>query len=403
MGKRLTLVLITTCAALGVLLPGSPARADPAGSTWDRQPWTGMLMSDVAYGEPNGQPTYVSVSPFAGPARVWSSLDGISWEPRTTTLDAQGWQEVAYGNGRFVAVINGGNAATSLDGVTWTTTSIGPNVTFPSVSFVNGIFMALGNAVVNGSSTRPMVATSVDGTTWTARNILDAGTSYWQAPAYGNGRYVTVAHSTFGASRNRSASSTDGITWTQSPSVDDNQNWQAVEFFKGRFVAVGNNSSLMTSVDGQTWTAGTLPVSGKSMSTLASNDDTIIAVGNGVIFTSQDGISWTSASAPSNVTWSAATSGPGGFLAWGRQGTAAVLYTSGIGPTSGPSFSDSATWRSILQAVPAGVDGRCDAIDDQAVAYGTGIRGGWSPSWQEWSGSACVRTLVNRGNGWTVE
>lgn len=49
--------------------------------------------------------------------------------------------------------------------------------------------------------------------------------------------------------------------------------------------------------------------------------------------------------------------------------------------------------------VPAGVT--CTNVDDTALAWGTGLRGGWSESWAEWSNApVCTRTLhYNTGTG----
>ncbi len=51
----------------------------------------------------------------------------------------------------------------------------------------------------------------------------------------------------------------------------------------------------------------------------------------------------------------------------------------------------------------------CNALDDAAFAYGTGLNGGWVRGWEFWvnpypdadgnpiGGWACIRTIQNRG------
>ena len=59
--------------------------------------------------------------------------------------------------------------------------------------------------------------------------------------------------------------------------------------------------------------------------------------------------------------------------------------------------------------------GTCSSVDDRAVAYGTGITGGWVAGWEPWvntnlgpdgqriGGWACVRTLLNDGRqNWMI-
>jgi len=74
-----------------------------------------------------------------------------------------------------------------------------------------------------------------------------------------------------------------------------------------------------------------------------------------------------------------------------------------------------AQWTTILQGLPVSATGTCDALDDKAVAYGTGLSGGWKRSWEPWvnttigangqriGGWACTRTLINKGGlTWTI-
>ena len=55
---------------------------------------------------------------------------------------------------------------------------------------------------------------------------------------------------------------------------------------------------------------------------------------------------------------------------------------------------------SHMQAVGLPVSGWCSDVDDADLAWGTGLTGGWTPSWGGWlndglGGVACSRSLVN--------
>ncbi len=61
----------------------------------------------------------------------------------------------------------------------------------------------------------------------------------------------------------------------------------------------------------------------------------------------------------------------------------------------------------LFQQVPAHWDGTCIGINDEVFAYGTGLTGGWTPSWAQWArgglgGPVCGRVLVFRGDRWVI-
>ncbi|PRW79267.1 hypothetical protein C7A10_32625, partial [Pseudomonas fluorescens] len=81
---------------------------------------------------------FVAVS-FSGTAST--SPDGITWTGRALPVNTN-WQSVTYGNGVFVAVANGSTiAATSPDGITWTQRTLPASASWQSVTFGNGVFV----------------------------------------------------------------------------------------------------------------------------------------------------------------------------------------------------------------------------------------------------------------------
>ena len=120
----------------------------------------------------------------------WRHFDGITWTSRTSAADNT-WRSISYGNGIFVAVGStgtGNRVMTSYDGITWTSRTSAADNEWYSVSYGNGIFVAVGSS---GSSNRVM--TSYDGIAWTSRS--SAADNVWLAVSYGNGMFVAVSAS----------------------------------------------------------------------------------------------------------------------------------------------------------------------------------------------------------------
>ena len=108
------------------------------------------------------------------------------------------------------------------------------------------LVIAIASTLVLGS------ALAATGDTWTAR--ASAADNTWQSVTYGNGLFVAVSTS---GSGNRVMTSPDGIIWTARTSAADNS-WASVTYGGGLFVAVswtGTGNRVMTSPDGITWTA----------------------------------------------------------------------------------------------------------------------------------------------------
>jgi len=309
-----------------------------SGVTWAPQSAVGNddWWEDVAYG--NG--IFVAVGSDFGGNRIITSPDGINWTPRNVTSTSYGWSDVAFGNGLFVAVsaYSPDRVMTSPDGINWTVRSAaGDNDEWDAVTFANGLFVAVGHFGDH------RVMTSPDGINWTGRSAA-GNNDWWYGVAYGNGIFAAV-----GASGDRVMTSPDGINWTVRSAAGDNDFWYDVVYGNGVFVAVATGASgdhVMTSPDGITWTPRTA----------AGDNDTWLGVtyGNGLfvavscggsagcgavgdrVMTSPDGITWTVLSAAGdNDAWRGVTYGNGTFAVVGA-GTSAVdhiMISSGGGIT----------------------------------------------------------------------
>jgi hypothetical protein len=232
------------------------------GITWTQRTRTSQAWGDITYG--NG--IFVAVTGATSDPVAFTSTDGITWTQRTLPSACS---SVAYGANTFVAVkFNSNIAATSTDGITWTQRTLPKSAFWNDIAYGNGGFVAVSgySNFVTGTDT---VATSGDGITWTLQTVpVNAGL---KSVVYGNGIFVAVA-----ARGDYAATSSDGITWimrTLPTGFGDGY----VTYGDNTFVAVSENGFAATSTDGITWTQRTLP-QGASWSGVAYGNSTFVAV-----------------------------------------------------------------------------------------------------------------------------
>ena len=265
------------------------------------------LWQDVIYGNNR----FVAVSRSGYPNMIGTSQDGRVWTDRTAPANNE-WQSVTYGNGLFVAVSStgtGDRVMTSPDGITWTSRTSAANNSWQDVTYGNGVFAAVGT-----SGTGNRVMTSNDGINWSTQSSTED--NLWEGIAYGNGTFVAVSAD----GTNRVMTSTDGITWTARSAAAANQ-WYGVTYGKGLFVAVassGTGNRVMTSPDGITWTIRT-SAADSNWTRVAYGDGLFVAIASTTsstnIMTSPDGINWVTRTNPTGDQLTAITYGNGTFVA----------------------------------------------------------------------------------------
>ena len=150
---------------------------------------------------------------FAAVGTYNSSTNTISWTAYTMDVIADSttkdWTSVSYGNQRFVAVSGTGEVGYSFDGAMWypatMPTQDGSTAHFwRQIRYGQGVFFAVGTTgsrLVGGDETLAMTsfaATSYDGVVWTTRTL--ATSSEWVAVAFGNPD-ISLGDSTFSNSR----------------------------------------------------------------------------------------------------------------------------------------------------------------------------------------------------------
>ena len=144
------------------------------GETWDlvgALPATGFTA--ITY----GMGLFVAVK--SGGTAAASSVDGVTWSSRTLP-SSSAWNDVSWGNGRFVAISNTAGstvAAYSLNGVDWTASTLPAVATWTKIAYGQGMFYAV--------STTTQAASSPDGVHWTSRTT-GAAASGFTAITHGN-------------------------------------------------------------------------------------------------------------------------------------------------------------------------------------------------------------------------
>jgi len=216
----------------------------------------------ITISDPNAYFVAVSSNSTASAYQAAGSL-GSAWTNNSVAMPASNYNSFAYGNNTLVVVggtsttpsaasIAGGNIASGT--ANWTNRSITGSVTYASVCYGNGYFVA-----INSSGTT--TAISSNGSSWSAGGALSSSTT-WVGVAYGNGRYVALAaNGTLNYSYNNSTYS-QGALWNavlNNPlSTSGISTWSKISYGQGLFVAIATGTATTaTSWDGINWTVWT--------------------------------------------------------------------------------------------------------------------------------------------------
>ena len=248
----------------------------------------------------NGTGTYVAISFNSSiAASIISSTDAINWTARATVGGAGGsgagviWDST---NSIFVAWAAGNTTtlSTSPDGTTWTARSHNLTVGVTQVIFANSLFVAIGGT---------HVSTSPTGVTWTAATSVAVQPMF--AIIYANSLYVAVG-GTSGSAPDSMTAVTASSTWTTRQSqfigtglgVNFISSLQLVTFLNSLFIVTssggGGGGGIFTSSDGLTWTSRSVGGTNTFICGAFGASVWVLCGGVGIIYSSTDGITWTS-------------------------------------------------------------------------------------------------------------
>jgi len=299
-------------------------------------------------------------APPTMPERIAVIPQSSSWTA-ITGIPFGSIKDIAYGNGKFVAVgcstdEKEGRMAYSTDGINWTAVQDSPFSSATkykyyyvrTVSYGNGRFVAGGYFGNSSLSLHVKIAYSSDGVTWTEAADSTFGSTWINRIVYGGsaGQEKFIA----GGGNGKMAYSTDGITWTAI--TNSRLSGGILVYYAGdKWFASGKNGQIAYSADGITWTAvpnspfGTDYEIPANVAGIAYGNGKFVAVGyKGVvkgntiydyykIVYSTDGIDWTEATditgvnrtqeSGNNVGLYSVAYGNGKFVAAGEWGVTA--------------------------------------------------------------------------------
>lgn len=265
--------------------------------------------NDICYG--NGKfvavhDTGVDYSPDGGKTWVQVTL-------KTSSGSDPYLKKVCYGGGLFVTLNATCEAAFySADGITWSTadTNISIFGGYIDICYGNGKFVALLNA-------NAICAYSTDGATWTTCTSSVSG-GPWSAVCYGGDKFVVTGYGYV-------AYSTDGIEWTGVP-VPRYQDTYSIQMYDicyngSKFVAIGDYYSAVSSTDGISWQCNNTQI---QCDHVCYGDGKFVARGaDGNLLFSPDGIEWTVGTYHKSVACRSLQYAEGAFWSWDGDDTMA--------------------------------------------------------------------------------
>lgn len=240
-------------------------------------------------------------------------LAGLLPAPTPASAASGDFLAIAYGNGTYVAVGEGGVIKTSADGENWRETTV-PNRAYTDVAYGNGVFAAVGD--------KGAIIVSENGSDWS--HSASGVTAQLEGIIYQDGKFTAVG---LGGAV---TTSTDGVTWTSQTS-STSKNLGQLTYGNGLYVAAGSDA-MLTSGDGVIWTERAVATNGESLVSVSYGDGMFVAVGgyyfgggSGVVMTSVDGIAWTTRESGDATAYIEDVAyGNGKFMAVGKRGVILV-------------------------------------------------------------------------------
>ncbi|MEZ5573724.1 MAG: hypothetical protein R3E64_17160 [Halioglobus sp.] len=260
------------------------------------------------------------------------SADGINWS-NAVSPTAQTLRGVDFdGAGTWAAAGQNGTIVSSTDAINWAQQSSGNTDALWGTTFAGGQW------IVSGGNGR--IVTSPDSMAWTSVNSGYAFTLF--DIAYdGSGLYAISGDSGFAPSL---LTSNDAVTWSQrTPNPNNGEGLYGIAYGAGKWVAVGDVGTILTSVDpdSRTWTTETSGTSEYLRDIIYNGSNLYVAVGEGgVILTSADASIWTPrSSGTTSDLWGVEYDGAGLYVIVGFDGTIlsstdAIHWTPRTSPTS---------------------------------------------------------------------
>ena len=268
-----------------------------------------------------------------GQVNVLPAAGGIqSWTTQTSNFGTYSINDIAYGNGIWVAVGGSsfaGRIRRSTDAVTWTTVTTPYGYSFmDSIDYGNNLWIAVGR--YDGS-----IKISTNSTNWSDGQYFNYKP---RSIAYGNGTWVIGTRGSYSNQSPEIYTSTDSVNWTTQTSNFTGQysTINSISYGNGTWVAVGyslGGGQIRTSTNLVTWTPRTSNVfsATHANSVFYGNGTWVVGFDWGEIRTSTDAITWTTRTSNLNninsVYYANGVWVAGGYFGTLRYSTDAITWT----------------------------------------------------------------------------
>lgn len=208
---------------------------------------------------------------------------------------------VAAGSDKYVAVGLFSNTYHSTDGINWSKQSVPDN---GMTTFKNFRDIAFGGGRFIGVTQQSVIYSSTDGENWTGitvPNLYTNGPDLTAATYNGTRYFVTANHSDFDFVTFQTTSlvqvleSSDGLTWTEAGTASDVQA-QSLGWDGSQLIMGTNSGDILTSADGVTWAKQTDVIAANDIVTAIASNESNLTVATGwhrALITSPDGQNWT--------------------------------------------------------------------------------------------------------------
>ncbi len=190
--------------------------------------------SSTLYAITWGDNQFVAVGGSLVNSVIYTSPDGDVWTPRNSN-EPFVLRDIAWNNGRFIAVGDGGTITTSPKGIAWTRNSSGTTVNLKTIA------IGTETIVVTGTTTSPLRTTvlrNVDGTWQGGADDVTLDDVEINDLSFGGTQFAGVGPS------GTIVVSEDGLAWT-AISTGTNSLFKAVTWDESKFIAAGTAGHIL--------------------------------------------------------------------------------------------------------------------------------------------------------------
>lgn len=250
----------------GSSTPGPFIKTSVDGLSWEDADWAGLTNpSGLAF---DGN-TFVWVYKRQyGSGIVRVSTDGVVWTQEASTFPSGSVTVEHISNVNGVWLAGGTHLLSSSDGKSWTQRLVGE---FNSFAYGNGVYVAVGNG--------GKAATSTNGTSWTDRGVVIGSSSFSAFQVFFvSGLFLAVGYTTSGVGGARTYTSVDGVNWAFQHSFGTSRYYGAV--LADSTVIIFLSSSATKYGDGISFSDGVL-VGGATGLTVGNQ--LVFSYGNGIL------------------------------------------------------------------------------------------------------------------------